>query len=70
MREDFNYAVDFKGKLISIDPMTFQVKEIIKSHFKAEKSIGVFNYLVESCGILYLVNKVIHINTSSLYDED
>lgn len=44
------YAINTKGKLIVIDPMTFEGKEIIKSHSEEQQCqrSNLYHYLVES----------------------
>ncbi|XP_021750856.1 F-box protein At2g17036-like [Chenopodium quinoa] len=63
------YATDpSKGKLLVIDPVTVEVKEIINGHLEEYNSYGLYHYLVESCGRLYLVHKVNDIGY--YYDSD
>ncbi|KAL2939293.1 F-box protein SKIP23 [Bienertia sinuspersici] len=56
------YAVDFRGKLIAINPVTSEVKVVIKSQFEQQNCDGLYCYLLESCGKLYLVQKAVHHN--------
>ncbi|XP_021750854.1 F-box protein At2g17036-like [Chenopodium quinoa] len=69
------YAIDYKGKLISIDPRTFEVKTIARPHLEEVESEGfmICSYLVESCGKLCLVNKVVNMSArimeATFYDK-
>ena len=57
--EEKFYVTTLWGKLLVINPMTLEMKMIIKStHIMVENSEELFTYLVESCGKLYLVYKV------------
>ncbi|XP_074277090.1 F-box protein SKIP23-like [Silene latifolia] len=63
--EDKFYMTDLKGKVKVIDPVTFEARDVITSN--VEFCDGMFTYLVESKGKLYLVNK--KVNTRAGFKE-
>lgn len=61
------YAVDRRGRLAVIDPMSFELDEVIPG---MEDCNGQYTYLVESNFRLHLVNKIVNPRPVTYYDKE